>query len=82
MSPFLKQLAGALDSEFRSLAGPQTVWNIGRVEFSPGSASIVPGVAELVLQFRDPDAARLRALEDKVTTLAGSASAAGSTCWP
>jgi len=74
----LIRFAGALESEFRSLAGPQTVWNIGRVEFSPGSASIVPGMAELVLQFRDPDAARLHALEDKVMTLARSASAAGS----
>ncbi len=74
----LIRFAGILDSEFRSLAGPQTVWNIGRVEFSPGSPSIVPGVAELVLQFRDPEATRLRVLEDRVTGLAERADAAGS----
>jgi N-carbamoyl-L-amino-acid hydrolase len=74
----LIRFAGALDAEFRSLAGHQTVWNIGRVEFSPGSASIVPGVADLVLQFRDPDAARLQALEDKVMALADTANADGS----
>jgi beta-ureidopropionase / N-carbamoyl-L-amino-acid hydrolase len=74
----LIRFAGALDSEFRTLAGPQTVWNIGRVEFSPGSASIIPGVAEMVLQFRDPEAARLCALENKVTTLADRVNADGS----
>jgi len=74
----LIRFAGALDSAFRALAGPQTVWNIGRVAFSPGSPSIVPGAAELVLQFRDPEAARLRALEDKVAALADSLNASGS----
>ena len=73
----LIRFAAALQSEFRALAGPQTVWNIGRVEFTPGSASIVPGHAEMVLQFRDPEAARLDALEAKVATLAESANAAG-----
>jgi N-carbamoyl-L-amino-acid hydrolase len=74
----LIRFAGALETEFRALAGPQTVWNIGRVEFTPGSASIVPGQAEMVLQFRDPDAARLDALEAKVTALVRSSAAAGT----
>lgn len=73
----LMRFAGALESEFRALAGPQTVWNIGRVEFNPGSASVVPGAAEMVLQFRDPEAARLDALEDRVTALVNNANAAG-----
>src|SRR5215470_14377720 len=74
----LIRFAGALESEFRTLAGPQTVWNIGRVEFSPGSASVVPGLAEMVLQFRDPEVARLKALEDKVKALAAKADAGGA----
>src|SRR5215468_5623280 len=74
----LIRFAAALESEFRALAGPQTVWNIGRVEFTPGSASIVPGLAEMVLQFRDPEVARLRALEDKVKALAEKADAGGA----
>jgi N-carbamoyl-L-amino-acid hydrolase len=74
----LIRFAALLDAEFRALAGPQTVWNIGRVEFSPGSASIVPGVADMILQFRDPEAARLDALEAKVTALADGANASGT----
>ena len=73
----LIRFASLLDAEFRALAGPQTVWNIGRVEFTPGSASIVPGVAEMVLQFRDPEAARLDALEAMVAALADATNAAG-----
>lgn len=73
----LIRFASMLDAEFRAIAGPQTVWNIGRVEFSPGSASIVPGVAEMVLQFRDPGAARLDVLEARVAALADAANAAG-----
>ena len=73
----LIRFAGALESEFRELAGPHTVWNIGRVEFAPGSASIVPGHAEMVLQFRDPEAVRLDALEAKVAALAERRCAGG-----
>src|SRR5262245_9582719 len=74
----LIRFANALDAEFRALAGPRTVWNIGRVEFRPGSASIVPGFSEMVLQFRDPEAARLDALEAKVAALAEGVNATGS----
>ena len=74
----LIRFANAMDGAFHALAGPQTVWNIGRVEFSPGSASVVPGAAEMVLQVRDPEAARLDALEAKVTALADAANAAGT----
>ena len=70
-------LANRLNSEFGRIAGPQTVWNIGQVEFHPGAPSIVPGRAELVLQFRDPDAARLDALEARAIALAEAADAAG-----
>jgi len=74
----LIRFANTLDAEFRALAGPRTVWNIGRIELSPGSASIVPGLAEMVLQFRDPEATRLDALEARVAALADAANASGS----
>jgi N-carbamoyl-L-amino-acid hydrolase len=42
---------------------------MGRIELDPGSPSIVPGRAELLLQFRDPDGKLLAALEAKVREL-------------
>ena len=54
-----------LQREFQQIAGPRTVWTIGRVEFQPGAASIIPGAAEMHLQFRDPELSRLEAFEDK-----------------
>lgn len=66
-----------LRQAFQAVAGPQTVWTIGRVSFSPGAASIIPGEADMILQYRDPDAARLEALERTVYDLADVANHAG-----
>jgi len=46
--------AQRLDSAFRAIARPETVWTIGRIELNPGSLSIVPGKADLMLQFAMP----------------------------
>jgi len=45
--------------------------NIGQMHFEPGAYNIVPGLAELALEFRAPDAKRLGELEDALLTLAG-----------
>ena len=55
--------AHAIDARFGELAGPATVWTIGRITVEPGAASIIPGVADMHLQFRDPDLGRLDAFE-------------------
>ena len=59
----LIRLAYAVNEAFRKLAGERTVWTIGRVSFDPGAQSIIPGRAEMSLQFRDPELARLDAFE-------------------
>jgi N-carbamoyl-L-amino-acid hydrolase len=69
--------AHRLDGEFRALAGPETVWTVGRIELDPGSPSVVPGRAEMLFQFRDPDAARLEMLNRRLESLVRSAEAAG-----
>jgi beta-ureidopropionase / N-carbamoyl-L-amino-acid hydrolase len=66
-----------VNSEFGRIAGPQTVWTIGQVELHPGAPSIVPGRAELILQFRDPDAAKLDELQARALALVQAADAAG-----
>jgi N-carbamoyl-L-amino-acid hydrolase len=58
-----------MDEAFRQLADADTVWTVGRIELDPGSFSVVPGAADLYLQFRDASAARLRAMEAALASL-------------
>ena len=62
----LMDLVHAINREFPTLAGPRTVWTVGYVRFKPGSPSVIPGHAELLLQFRDTDELILDALEAKI----------------
>ncbi|SAL37401.1 allantoate amidohydrolase [Caballeronia arvi] len=58
-----------MDDAFRPLADADTVWTVGRIELDPGSFSVVPGAADLYLQFRDASAQRLRAMETALASL-------------
>ncbi|MFZ5783513.1 MAG: Zn-dependent hydrolase [Pseudomonadota bacterium] len=49
---------------FPALAGPRSVWTVGKLSVEPGAPAIIPGKAEMVLQFRDADLAVLNRLED------------------
>jgi N-carbamoyl-L-amino-acid hydrolase len=40
---------------FPKLAGPRSVWTVGKMSVEPGAPAIIPGRAEMVLQFRDAD---------------------------
>ena len=51
------------------LAGERTVFTVGRVTFDPGADSIIPGRAEMSLQFRDPLESRLDEMEAAVRAL-------------
>lgn len=65
----LIEFAYTVNQEFQKIAGPRTVWTVGRVAFHPGASSIIPGMADMHLQFRDPDASRLEAFEAKTNEL-------------
>lgn len=58
-----------LNDEFRKLADADTVWTVGRIELDPGSLSVVPGKADMYLQFRDANPGRLHAMEAKLAEL-------------
>lgn len=60
---------GRMDEAFRQLADADTVWTVGRIDLDPGSFSIVPGCADLSLQFRDASLARLHAMEAALAAL-------------
>ena len=66
-------------TRFRAAVGPDadSVWTFGQCEIEPGAASIVPGAARLTVQFRDPDSARLDALEDTLALTVAEINDAG-----
>lgn len=66
-----------INQAFQAITGPRTVWTIGRVEFNPGASSIIPGRAEMHLQFRDPESSRLEAFEAKTHELIAEANRKG-----
>jgi N-carbamoyl-L-amino-acid hydrolase len=73
----LYELAHRINQEFPKAAGPRSVWTMGRVRIEPNATSIVPGYAELDLQFRDPENAPLDAFEAVVERLVADMNARG-----
>lgn len=71
------RLAAAIHARFPEIAGPRTVWTIGRMLMEPNAPSVVPGRAEMQLQFRDPDAAPLDRLQESLATLVAEADGTG-----
>jgi beta-ureidopropionase / N-carbamoyl-L-amino-acid hydrolase len=65
----LVKFVAAIEDRFPAIAHPHTVWTTGDIRLDPGAASIVPGEAELVFQFRDTDPAILDALDGVVNEL-------------
>jgi N-carbamoyl-L-amino-acid hydrolase len=59
----LYELAHRINQEFPKVAGERSVWTMGRVRIEPNATSIVPGYAELDLQFRDASEAPLDRFE-------------------
>jgi len=74
----LFDFAAAVNREFPRVAAERSVWTMGRVSVTPNAPSIVPGYAELALQFRDADDAVLNRLEALAERLVADANARGS----
>ncbi len=69
--------AGDLMDVFERTAGPETVWNIGKLTFEPGAANVVPSGAEFLFEFRDTDKVVMDALEQRLHEIVREANAAG-----
>ena len=65
----LFELAHRINQEFPKVAAERSVWTMGRVRIEPNATSIVPGYAELDLQYRDASDAPLDAFEAVVARL-------------
>lgn len=66
-----------MNDAFAQLADADTVWTVGRIDLDPGSLSVVPGRADMYLQFRDANGARLQAMEEKLAQLVWDFNAQG-----
>jgi N-carbamoyl-L-amino-acid hydrolase len=73
----MARLATRIHERFPRIAGPRTVWTIGRMVLDPNAPSVVPGRAEMQVQFRDTDIDRLAALERALRELVSETDRAG-----
>ena len=67
------RLAASIDQRFPQVAGPRSVWTVGRIALEPGAPSIVPGRAEMLFQFRDADPQRLATMHEALEELIADA---------
>ena len=73
----LYELAYRINQEFPQAAAERSVWTMGRARIEPNATSIVPGYAELDLQFRDASEAPLEAFEKIAERLVAEMNARG-----
>lgn len=71
------RLAAQIHTRFPEIAGPATVWTIGRMSIEPNAPSVIPGRAEMQVQFRDTDEARLQLLAECLHRLVAAADREG-----
>lgn len=76
-STALYELAYRINQEFPKVAAARSVWTLGRARIEPNATSIVPGYAELDLQFRDAADAPLEAFEQIAERLVAEMNARG-----
>jgi len=67
------RLATAIHDHFAGIAGKRTVWTIGRMLLDPNAPSVVPGRAEMQVQFRDTDEAILTRFAEALQELCAAA---------
>lgn len=73
----LTELCHRISERFPDVAGERSVWTTGRIRLEPGAASIIPGRAEMLFQFRDADPERLRIMERALEELVMESDKAG-----
>jgi beta-ureidopropionase / N-carbamoyl-L-amino-acid hydrolase len=71
------RLANRIHDRFSEIAGPRTVWTIGRMLLDPNAPSIVPGRADMQVQFRDTDTSILALFELTLDELVAAADRKG-----
>jgi N-carbamoyl-L-amino-acid hydrolase len=65
----LVKFLNQVEETFPKIANPLTVWTAGDFKVFPGAPSIVPGAAELIIQWRDTDQPTLDRLDEAFRAL-------------
>ena len=73
----LMRLWHRIEEVFPTVAGPDSVWTVGRVTLEPGGPSIIPGAGEMLFQFRDSDDAILHAMDSALRRIVAEIDAEG-----
>jgi N-carbamoyl-L-amino-acid hydrolase len=73
----MMRLYNEVMAAFPAIAGPRSVWTVGRLSVEPGAPAIIPGRAEMVLQFRDADRAVLEGFERRLGEIVAAENARG-----
>lgn len=63
------EVAVRLRKRMANVVTPESVWTIGDMRVHPGASSIVPGLAEFPIQWRDRDADRLDRMQEVIRTV-------------
>jgi beta-ureidopropionase / N-carbamoyl-L-amino-acid hydrolase len=59
----MMRLYNDIMDKFPTISGPSSVWTVGKLSIEPGAPAIIPGRAEMTLQFRDAEVAVLNGFE-------------------
>lgn len=73
----MMELWRRIEDAFPAVAGPDSVWTVGRAELDPGGPSVIPGRAEMWFQFRDADPAILDRMRARLDALVAEVDAWG-----
>lgn len=73
----LVRVLAEIDRRFPAIAAERSVWTTGRIVTEPGGASIIPGRAEALFQFRDTDPKVLERMRAELRQIVTEANAAG-----
>lgn len=65
----MMRLYAEVMARFPALAGPRSVWTVGKMSVDPGAPAIIPGRAEMILQFRDADPSVLERLQAELLAI-------------
>lgn len=63
------RLLAAIDQEFPKVCGERSVWTTNRISLHPNAPSIIPGRAEVLLEFRDLSLDVLEQMEETLRAL-------------
>lgn len=73
----MMRLYNEVMERFPKIAGPRSVWTVGKMSVEPGAPAIIPGKAEMILQFRDIDVKVLDGFEAELLAIVAAHNAKG-----